>query len=49
MTQSPLKPQYTEIPVKLSKNEFNEFILPHLSMPKRGPRGEIGYFNKLDA
>src|SRR6201987_3841923 len=33
----------TPIPVQLSAPEFNEFILPHLSMPKRGPKCKIGY------
>ena len=32
------KPATTPIPVQLSESEFNEFILPHLSMPRRGPR-----------
>jgi transposase len=27
----------------LSEDEFNEFILPHLSVPKRGPKCKIGY------
>jgi transposase len=33
----------TPIPVQLSAPEFHEFILPHLSMPKRGPKGKLGY------
>ena len=37
------KPEYTHIPIQLSEKEFNEFILPHLSMPKRGPKCKIGY------
>ena len=32
----------TSIPVQLSEAEFTEFILPHLSMPKRGPRCKLG-------
>src|SRR5882724_13452196 len=32
----------TPIPVQLSAPEFNEFILPHLSRPKRGPKGKLG-------
>jgi transposase len=38
------------MPVQLSATEFHEFSLPHLSMPKRGPRGTRGYhrvFNLL--
>jgi transposase len=31
------------IPVQLSASEFQQFILPHLSMPKRGPRCKLGY------
>jgi transposase len=35
-------PDYTAIPVQLSAPEFAEFILPHLSLPKRGPQCKIG-------
>jgi transposase len=31
------------IPVQLSAEEFEQFILPHLSLPKRGPRCKLGY------
>ena len=37
------KPTITPIPVQLSDTEFTEFILPHLSMPKRGPKCKLGY------
>jgi transposase len=37
------KPATTPIPVQLSDAEFQEFILPHLSMPKRGPKCKLGY------
>ena len=33
----------TPVPVQLSETEFNEFIFPHLSMPKRGPTCKLGY------
>src|SRR5712692_10192522 len=33
----------TPIPVQLSAPEFHEFIFPHLSMPKRGPKCKLGY------
>jgi transposase len=36
-------PDITPIPVQLSASEFNEFIFPHLSMPKRGPKCKLGY------
>src|ERR1043166_5680746 len=36
-------PDITPIPVQLSESEFTEFILPHLSMPKRGPKCKLGY------
>jgi transposase len=38
------KPVFTPIPVQLSESEFHEFILPHLSMPKRGPKCKLGYY-----
>jgi hypothetical protein len=37
------KPDYNVIPVQLNEHEFAQFILPHLSLPKRGPRCKIGY------
>lgn len=37
------KPATTPIPVQLSEIEFNQFILPYLSMPKRGPKCKLGY------
>jgi hypothetical protein len=37
------KPATTPIPIQLSEPEFTAFILPHLSMPKRGPRCKLGY------
>jgi transposase len=36
-------PATTPIPVQLSVTEFQQFILPHLSMPKRGPKCKLGY------
>ena len=38
------KPVTTPIPVQLSHSEFTAFILPHLSMPKRGPKCKLGYY-----
>ena len=37
------KPATTPIPVQLSEAEFTEFIFPHLSRPKRGPKCKLGY------
>ena len=34
----------TPIPVQLSEPELTAFILPHLSMPKRGPKCKRGYY-----
>ena len=43
MTAPAKKPATTPIPVQLSEGQFTEFILPHLSMPRRGPRCKLGY------
>ena len=43
MSTARKNPETTPIPVQLSEPEFTAFILPHLSMPKRGPRCKIGY------
>ena len=44
MAQSRRKPTYTRIPTQLNEKQFQEFVLPHLSMPKRGPKCKIGYW-----
>jgi len=43
MSTTAPKPATTPIPVQLSEPEFETFILPHLSMPKRGPKCKLGY------
>src|SRR5437870_3296752 len=42
-TQQTANPEFTPIPVQLSAAEFEQFILPHLSLPKRGPQCKLGY------
>ena len=39
-------PTPTTIPIlgQLSEPEFEAFLLPHLSIPKRGPRYKLGYY-----
>jgi transposase len=44
MSTTAQQPATTPIPVQLSEPEFTEFILPHLSMPKRGPKCKLGYY-----
>ena len=43
MSTTAVKPATTPIPVQLSASEFTACILPHLSMPKRGPKCKLGY------
>ena len=43
MSTTTAPPATTPIPVQLSETEFEAFILPHLSMPKRGPKCKLGY------
>jgi hypothetical protein len=43
MPAAPAKPATTPIPVQLSAAEFTPFILPHLTMPRRGPQCTLGY------
>jgi transposase len=43
MSTTTAPPATTPIPVQLSEHEFTAFILPHLSMPKRGPKCKLGY------
>ena len=44
MSTTTAKPATTPIPVQLSEPEFEAFLLPHLSMPKRGPKCKLGYY-----
>src|SRR6185436_5148695 len=44
MSTTAQQPATTPIPVQLSESEFEAFILPHLSMPKRGPKCKLGYY-----
>src|SRR5918912_1668123 len=43
MSTTTASPATTPIPVQLSAPEFEAFLLPHLSMPKRGPKCKLGY------
>ena len=45
---SATKPDSIAIPVQFSAQEFAEFILPHLSLPKRGPQCKIGYHKSFN-
>ena len=47
MSTTASKPVTTPIPVQLSEPEFTAFILPHLSMPKRGPEVQTGLLSRL--
>jgi hypothetical protein len=50
MSTTTAQPATTPMPVQLAESEFTAFILPHLSMPKRGPkctRGSHRVFNLL--
>src|SRR5262245_63623217 len=42
MSTTAAMPATTPIPGQLSETERATFILPHLSMPKRGPKGTLG-------
>ena len=43
MSTTAAKPATTPIPMQLSDSEFTAFILPHLSLSKRGPKCKLGY------
>ena len=44
MSTTAPKPVTTPLPVQLAEPEFEAFILPHLSRPKRGPKCKLGYY-----
>jgi len=37
----PIKAKYKHIPTELTKKQAEEFVLPHLSTPKRGPNCSV--------
>jgi transposase len=43
MSTTAPQPATTPIPVQLSEPECTAFLLPHLSMPQRGPKCKLGY------
>jgi hypothetical protein len=47
--QATAKPDSTAIPVQLGVAEFEQFLLPHLSLPKRGPQCKLGYHNPFNS
>jgi hypothetical protein len=47
--QTAAKPGSSTIPVQLSAQEFAQFILPHLSLPRRGPQCKIGYYKPFNS
>lgn len=38
------RPRHKRIPTELTEKEFNEFVFPHLSQGKRGPRPKIALY-----
>ena len=43
-----MKPRYNWIPTELSENDFNEFIFPHITSGRRGPKPKISYFKMFN-
>lgn len=47
--QAAAQPDSTALPVQVSAKEFAQFILPHLSLPRRGPQCKIGYHKPFNS
>ena len=43
-----MKPRYNWIPTELSESDFNEFIFPHITGGRRGPKPKISYFKMFN-
>ena len=43
-TETDKKVIYNEIPKQVSRKDFNKYINPHLSKPKKGPKPKISYY-----
>ena len=48
MTLPPQKPATTPMPVPLSAHDCTAFILPHLSLPRGGPKCTLGSHRLLN-
>ena len=44
MTNNQIPREFKTIPTQLSEEQFNLFVLQHLSKVKRGPRSKLSYF-----
>ena len=43
-----MKPRYNWIPTELSQSNFNEFVFPHITSGRRGPKPKISYFKMFN-
>ena len=43
-----MKQRYNWIPTELSESDFNEFIFPHITGGRRGPKPKISYFKMFN-
>ena len=43
-----MKPRYNWIPTELTESDFNEFIFPHITNGRRGPKPKISYFKMFN-
>ena len=43
-----MKPRYNWIPTELPESDFNEFIFPHITGGRRGPKPKISYFKMFN-
>ena len=43
-----MTPRYNWIPTELSLSDFNEFVFPHMTMGRRGPKPKISYFKMFN-
>ena len=44
MSTTAPQPATTPLPVQRAAPEFTAFLLPHLAMPQRGPKCNLGYY-----
>ena len=43
-----MKQRYNWIPTELSENDFNEFVFPHITRGRCGPKPKISYFKMFN-
>ena len=48
MTNKQIHREFKTIPIQVTEEQFNLFVLPHLSKGKRGPHSKLSFFKTFN-